>query len=281
MLGYSPGKDANTGIKPKDLTPPADVTDLAATIGNTQVGLSWANPSDVDFVGVKILRKTSGYPASSTDGTVVYEGGGTSHADTGLTNGETYYYKAYTYDEVANFAPGVQASATPADFIPPSNITDFTVAEGLNNGELTATWSNPSEGDFVGVRFSYRTDGAFPTSVIDGILLSDETGSGGASDGVTWTGLDSEKTYYIKGFSYDGVTNYASGTNADLSINPKDLTAPGGISGFTAPALIVSQLALSWANPSDIDLVGVKILRKTIGFPTSTTDLEFRQRYLM
>ncbi len=96
-----------------DTTAPGNVTSFTATPGNGQVSLSWSNPSDSDFEGVKILRKTGSYPTSHTDGTTVYNNDGTSYTDTGRTNGTTYYYKAFTYDEVPNYSSGSSASATP------------------------------------------------------------------------------------------------------------------------------------------------------------------------
>jgi len=94
------------------------VTSFTATAGNSQVALSWINPTDDDFAGTKILRKTGSSPSNVTDGTQAYDGTGTSYTDTGLTNGTLYYYKAFTYDEVPNHSAGVGVSATP--FAPPS-----------------------------------------------------------------------------------------------------------------------------------------------------------------
>ncbi|OGL78486.1 hypothetical protein A3E39_00570 [Candidatus Uhrbacteria bacterium RIFCSPHIGHO2_12_FULL_60_25] len=96
----------------QDVTPPANVT-LTATAGDTQIQLTWTVPSDPDYAGVKIMRKTGGYPTGPNDGTPVYQGTGTQTLDTGLTNGTTYYYGAYAYDTNGNFASGALASATP------------------------------------------------------------------------------------------------------------------------------------------------------------------------
>jgi N-acetylneuraminic acid mutarotase len=271
VLNYASGTSASSGIKPKDLTPPSNVASFTATAGDSQVSLSWTNPSVVDFAGVKVVRKTGGYPTSPTDGVVIYDSTGTGFTDTGLNNGTTYYYKAYAYDEVPNYASGVQASAVPADVAPPGNITAFTVTQGTNNGEIMGSWTNPSDSDFVGVRFRYRTDGVFPTSVTNGILLGDKTGSPGATDSITWTGLNPETTYYIRGFAYDEVPNYALGTSASSGIKPRDLTPPANVASFVAAAGD-SQATLSWTNPTDSDFAGVKILRKTGGYPTSPAD---------
>ena len=96
-----------------DATPPGNASSFAATPGNTQVSLSWANPSDTDLQGIKLVRKTGSYPASHTDGTVVSTALVTLFVDTGLTNGTQYYYTAFAFDAASNFAAGVQVTATP------------------------------------------------------------------------------------------------------------------------------------------------------------------------
>src|SRR6185503_19114928 len=89
------------------------VTNFTATPGDTQVSLSWINPTG-DFTGTMIRFSTTGYPGSPTGGTLLYQGAGTSTTHTGLTNGVTYYYSAFAYDEVPNYSGAATASATPA-----------------------------------------------------------------------------------------------------------------------------------------------------------------------
>ena len=74
------------------------ITNFYATIGDTKVVLTWSKPSDSNYSGVAIVRKTGGYPQRVLDGTKVYEGTGTSFSDTGLTNGTQYYYRAFAYN---------------------------------------------------------------------------------------------------------------------------------------------------------------------------------------
>lgn len=74
------------------------ITNFYATIGDTKVVLTWSKPSDSNYSGVMIVRKTGGYPQRVLDGTKVYEGTGTSFSDTGLTNGTQYYYRAFAYN---------------------------------------------------------------------------------------------------------------------------------------------------------------------------------------
>lgn len=102
----------------KDVTPPANVA-LTAQAGDAQAQLTWTLPPDPDFAGVRIVRKTGGFPSGPNDGVLAYQGTGTSFTDANLTNGVTYYYGAYAYDTNGNFASGALAQATP-QALPPA-----------------------------------------------------------------------------------------------------------------------------------------------------------------
>ena len=103
------------GGKSKDKTPPPPITNFIAEAQDSAVKLTWVNPVDTDFAGVRIMRKTDGYPTGPSDGTLIYSGGANTHTDTGLVNGTTYYYRAFTFDFDKNFNTdvGQQASAKP------------------------------------------------------------------------------------------------------------------------------------------------------------------------
>jgi hypothetical protein len=58
------------------------------------LSLAWQESLGVNYV---LLYKTSGYPGSVTDGTVVYSGDITSAVAENLTSGRTYYFALYTY----------------------------------------------------------------------------------------------------------------------------------------------------------------------------------------
>lgn len=102
-----------------DVTPPANVIGFTASPGDGLITLTWTNPSDTDFAGVRIVRKTSGYPTGPFDGTFIYNGSGTATIETGLLNGLTYYYAAYAYDTHGNFASGALASGAPTGAVVP------------------------------------------------------------------------------------------------------------------------------------------------------------------
>lgn len=156
-------KGVSTFATATDTTPPNPITNFIATKGNAQIALSWTNPTNSDFAGVKILRQTSAYPTSTSDGIVVYNGIGTTYTDTSLDNDTAYYYRAFTYDTSNNYndtETGQEVSATPQAYVvygvkidtlnsnPSSalvytdNAVGFTPAQG-NNGSFNAgSWAD-------------------------------------------------------------------------------------------------------------------------------------------
>lgn len=125
-----------------DLVAPGLVTSLVATPGDTRISLSWTNPADADRAGTRVLRKVGTTPSSkNTDGTIVYEGVGSSHLDTGLVNGTTYIYTAFAFDASGNFSAGVSASATPVEgLVIPDSCSDTD--GGLNYSLAGSTQGN-------------------------------------------------------------------------------------------------------------------------------------------
>lgn len=199
--GYTPSAVAS-GVFTIETTPPGDASSFTATPGNGQATLTWTNPGDADFAGVKILRKTGSYPANQTDGTVVHNAAGTTATSTGLTNGTQYYFKAFAFDAAGNYASGVQATTTP-DGTPPGNVTAYSATPG--DTQISLSWINPVAADFAGVKILRKT-GSYPTNATDGTVVHN-----GAGTSATDTGLTNCTAYYYKAFAYDTAMNYATG----------------------------------------------------------------------
>jgi adhesin/invasin len=102
---------------------------LAATAGNGQVTLYWENPTQYFTEAVVIRRAGSAPTADPVDGTtysvggvladgseVVYKGTAVTAVNAGLTNGTTYYYKAYTgYSSSSLYSTAQSINVTPTD----------------------------------------------------------------------------------------------------------------------------------------------------------------------
>ncbi len=106
--------------------PPGEVTGLGAVSASTSVFLQWNNPLGGNYSGTRILARVGTPPTGPTDASaslVIDETAGpgshrsVTHA--GLTNGQTYHYRAFTYfQDVSRFySAGVGTSARPAMLI--------------------------------------------------------------------------------------------------------------------------------------------------------------------
>ncbi|HUK56126.1 MAG TPA: fibronectin type III domain-containing protein [Nitrospiria bacterium] len=115
------GDNTFTTSAAPDTTPPANVHNFKAQAGARQITLQWVNPSDSDFIGVRIVYRTDRYPSETNDGTL----DGTLLGDfagmpnqpmntiqTSLQSGVTYYYSASSYDSSGNYQHTAYASAT-------------------------------------------------------------------------------------------------------------------------------------------------------------------------
>ncbi|HJT09836.1 MAG TPA: fibronectin type III domain-containing protein, partial [Candidatus Nitrosotalea sp.] len=95
---------------------PRPPTGLAATAASSsQINLSWTAPTDnggSPITGYKIYRGI----ASNGEGTTpiaTVSNSTLSYADTGLANGQTYYYEVTAVNSVGESSPSNEASATP------------------------------------------------------------------------------------------------------------------------------------------------------------------------
>lgn len=78
--------------------PPSNVSSLSVVASDKTLVLSWTNPTDDDFAGVRILRCLSLYPSGPTDATcsvVLDNSSAQTLTQTGLTNSTTYYYGVF------------------------------------------------------------------------------------------------------------------------------------------------------------------------------------------
>ncbi len=104
-----------------DTSPPNPITSLQVVNKTGVVVLSWINPDDSDFAGVKALRKQEVFPdinysKAITDSLVADVTGKinspTTLLDDTVTANLTYYYRVYSYDNSFNYASGRGVLAT-------------------------------------------------------------------------------------------------------------------------------------------------------------------------
>ena len=109
--------------------PPKPVQNLTLTPGKFLVSLTWEDPTDYTEEGYTctwaktiVVRKQGGYPNDIHDGTVVvttverdkYKTSG--YEDTGLTGGETYYYRVFTCSTDGVYGSPAEGNCTPKSY---------------------------------------------------------------------------------------------------------------------------------------------------------------------
>jgi hypothetical protein len=118
---YYRAKAQNTGgwsygSEVQFLTKPDEPNTFTATAGNQQVQLSWVKGTGAQYT---IIRgKIGSYPTSYNTDVDVYNGTGTGTTHSGLTNGDHWYYRAWSYTTANSLEQYsdlyAQADATPA-----------------------------------------------------------------------------------------------------------------------------------------------------------------------
>jgi hypothetical protein len=253
---------------------PSPLVSFTATTGDGSVTLAWTNPSDAGFQSTTIRFGTSGYPTSPSGGSLVGVFGGAPGSDssfvhTGLANGTTYWYSAYTWNGAA-YSSAANAHAEAGDLTPPAPPA-LALAKG--DEEILLSWTAPADPDLAGVRIVYAT-GAFPSAPDQGTPLPNGNAgnypmSPSASMTDTLAGLTNGTDYHFAAFAYDAGRNYSSAAHA-VAV-PEDTIPPGTVLFFHAQALD-GAVHLSWTHPSTQDFAGTRVRFSTGSPPAGPSD---------
>jgi methionine-rich copper-binding protein CopC len=222
----------------------APVTGLSATASASQVQLSWTNPSEPNFVGVKICRADGTVaPPDPTACTALADTASSPYVDTSVQPGSTYSYALWAHDG----QPTYSAAAATVTVTTPANPVTGVSATPQNDGVHLA-WTNPADTGLTGVRICRATGTTPPSDPTTCTQLSDAAGTSFV-DSTAQAGT----TYSYALFAHDG-TVFAAPATVTTS------TAPNPITGLSATATH-SQVQLSWTNPADPDFAGVRVCR--------------------
>ena len=106
-----------TTISVADTTPPANIQNFLAKETGHRITLSWINPPDLDFIGVRIRYRTDQYPSNIEDGVLLGDFTGQPNQpmntiQTPIEKRVTYYYSASSYDSSGNYQQTAYASVT-------------------------------------------------------------------------------------------------------------------------------------------------------------------------
>ncbi|MFC2004634.1 fibronectin type III domain-containing protein, partial [Chloroflexota bacterium] len=235
--------------------PPAAPTGLVATPGDKQASLDWNDNGEGDLDGYNVYRSlTSGSDYDKINGSLLTT---SNYTDTGLTDGETYYYVVTAVDTLANESGySDEANATPTD-PPPAAPTNLVANPG--DKQVSLGWDDNTEGDLDAYNI-YR-------GLISGNYTQIE--SLWSSSSYTDTGLTGGETYYYAVTAVD-LGSHESSTSNETSATPTDPPP-------AAPTTLVAtagntQVSLGWDENTEDDLDAYNIYRGTT--PGNYTQIE-------
>ncbi|TES83424.1 MAG: PGF-pre-PGF domain-containing protein, partial [Hadesarchaea archaeon] len=249
---YSDNCTAVSGSPIDDLAPsiPTGLTVTDETGAEGSLVISW-NAVGEDVQGYQLWFSSNG-----TDYTLETDQAGTTYTDTGLTDGQIYYYKVSAYDEAPNFSDNcVIVSGVPVDDLAPSVLTGLSVATKAGaEGTLVVTWTAPPEGDLQGYKLWFSENNSVWTLEADlGLVTSYEN-----------SGLIDGENYFYKISAKDEVPNWSDNC-APVEGIPQDQKTPSAPTGLTVTSVETGEnLDLSWTAPPELDLAGYNIYRSTI-----------------
>ncbi|MEI6796043.1 MAG: leucine-rich repeat protein, partial [Methanomassiliicoccales archaeon] len=209
---------------------PSIPTHFSAVAGNRSVVLSWGAPADggTPITNYKLYRSLT-YGGSYS---LINSPSATTYNNTGLTNGQVYWYKVAAVNAVGEGRQSESAAGTP--FTVPDAPTGVTATPG--NGQVTLSWDAPFDGGRdITLYHVYRVNGRVPS------LIASPTGT---------TYIDIDKTNgYRYSYIVSAVSSAGEGADSDL-VSAIPFTLPSAPSGLVATPGD-GRVTLSWTAPND------------------------------
>lgn len=245
--------------------PPSAPTGLTSRAEDEQVNLFWTNPVGNNFTGVRVVRKPGAVaPANPTDGTVIYDGAGTTYTDVGRTNGSQYSYSLFAHNGIPEYSGATSGTNSPATHTGPSYSIYFaegyTGSSGFNAVEYLTLGNVEVTDSVVTVTYFFDTGApvektyAVPKNKRVTVNVDGDVGNG-KSVGVrvstrSGPGVVAERPMYFNG-NPGGIN--VEGGHAGVSM-PKPRNAWYFAEGYTGPGFVeyVSLLNPSGEAPSTV-----------------------------
>ena len=226
---------ASATLSATPVTAPVAPSDLSATVGDSEITLSWSDPGNATISGYE-LSTDGGTSFSAISGS---NASTTSHSVTGLSNGTSYSFALRAVNSAGKGASST-LSATPVALpLAPSNLSATA-----GDSEITLNWSDPGNATISGYELS--TDGGTSFSAISG------SDAGTTSHSVT--GLSNGTSY---SFALRAVNISGSGASATLSATP--VPAPAAPSDLSATTGASGEIILSWSDPDNATISGYEL----------------------
>ncbi len=229
--------------------PPATPTGLDADPGSGQgeIDISWNANSEPDL-DYYVLERADNAGFTGSSSVNVYS---TSYSDSGLTPGDTYFYRLSAVDDGGNASGATGTEYAIATDLAPATPTGLGAVTGAAEGEINIDWNDNSESDFDHYRLERDTDDGFGPG-------SDpfDTPASVFPD----SGLIPGETYYYRVIAVDAGGN-ESAPSAAVHADAQDLP-PAAPTGLVAePGAGEGEIDISWDSNPELDVAHYRVER--------------------
>jgi len=229
---------------------PAAPTGLVASpgAGQGEIDVDWNDSSESDFDHYRLERADN----PSFTGASSFTMGTSEYADSGLTPGETYHYRAYAVDAGGNESPASGDDYAVATDLAPVAPTGLLATPGAGQGEIDVDWNDNGDPDFDHYRLERADNPSFTGADSFTSATSDYADSG----------LTPGETYYYRAYAVDDGGNESPASNADSAV-ATDVApaAPTGLMAEDGPG--EGEILLSWNASMELDFDHYRLERDT------------------
>jgi hypothetical protein len=213
-----------TSARTTNVTVSNPITNLViAKVSTSSLSASWTAPVG-NYSGVMVRYKAGSYPISGSDGTLAYDGTGTSVTVTGLTAGTTYYFRAFVRNSNSvynNNDVGQQA------------YNNTKVAAGQVVFTTSQIWTVPDGLESIDI---------FGVGAGEGGGTCDSNSAAGAGGGSGYTAT--RKAYAVTPGQQFAIVIGAGGTGVKF-VNGQITTTTGGAGGNTSFGSVLTAMGAS------------------------------------
>lgn len=294
-----------TTPQPADVTPPADVNDLAiVAVGTASVTIRWTAPGDDGNTGTAAAYEVRWATSptlldvaphvSSMPPTPGPAGTTQQHVVNGLPASTTLYFAVVTVDDAGLWSDLSNVASATTDVVPdtapPSPVNDLTIV-GADTTALTIQWTAPGDDGTQGIASLYDIRWATDPASLDSDPTFDETppapSEAGSVELHELNSLPMGTTVYVAIRARDEAGNWSDVSNVVNAQTlepvdpppppPTDDVPPAEIMDLTVDALDVRWARLSWSETGDDGTVGTPT-RYVVRYAEETIhDLNFSQ----
>jgi fibronectin type 3 domain-containing protein len=244
------------------LGPPAPPTNLSATGGNAQVGLSWTASALATSYTVKRSTVTGGpYTTIVSNLTTI------SYTDTSVTNGTTYYYVVTGSNSVGESGNSNQASATPLG--PPAAPGNLAATAG--NAQVSLSWNASATATSYAVKRATVSGGPY-TTVVSNLTTTNYTDTGLVNGTTYFYVVTASNSVGESGNSNQAPATPTNVTNSAVRVNSGGPAYAGTAGAFLADTYFtggttINRGTIAISNTSDPTLY--RTLRYAVNFSYS------------